>query len=455
MKLIDKLKSSILRKSVSSDWFAMLAQAQANQNVVDKYESYAKEAYLGNPVASACIDYIAKSVAGVSWQVKSNRGTDNESTIDQHPLLDLLRHPNPLQGRTRFMVDVVSYWLLAGNSYILRIGPNDVNRPPRELYTLRPDMMTPVRGSTLGSMSHYEYRPNGGSKIDYSPEEICHLDFWDPLDNVAGPSPQRPGAWSIDQNNEGRKWNTALLQNGARLSGLLSTESIISKETREKLEAELKDKFAGSTKAGKFLLAEGGLKFQEMGTSPKDMDWLEGQRQSAREICIVNAVPPELIGDATNKTYANYQEARKAFYEDTVLPLLDYMRDEFNNWLVPLYGQNIYLDYNSDDIEALQEDRDKFHARIRSDYTAGLLTRNEARLQLGFGEDTTDPTSNEFRTSGGILESIAENSNSTAKAIEPHNHKKLRPMTVDELAVASVMESYFSEQLSAITARIE
>ena len=460
MKITDRLnliRSAFSRKvTISPEWFAMIANSQANQSLSDRYDNYANEGYLGNPVVHACIDYVAKSIAGVAWQVKTASGTDNESTIDQHPLLDLLRRPNPLQGRSRFMTDVVSYWLLSGNSYILRVGPDDLRRPPQELYTLRPDLVTPVRGATLGVMSKYEYRPVSGQMIDFTPEEICHLDYWHPLDCSTGPSPQRAGAWAVDQNNESRKWNTGLLQNGARLSGIVTAEGELSDTSYERLEAALKDKFTGPGKSGRLMLAAGAMDFKEMGTSPKDMDWLEGQRQSAREICIVNAVPPELIGDATNKTYSNYQEARKAFYEDTVLPLLDYMRDEFNNWLVPLYGGGLYLDYNSDDIEALQEDRDKFHVRVRANYQAGILTRNEARLELGYEEDTADPTSNEFRAQGIAITATDTSSIDTAKHSHGHHeHKALQPMTVDEQNTASVMESYFEKQLNEITERIE
>jgi len=120
-----------------------------------------------------------------------------------------------------------------------------------------------------------------------------------------------------------------------------------------------------------------------MSVSPKDMDWLEGMKLSAREIAIGFGVPPELIGDTANKTYSNYREARKAFYTETVLPLMDWFRDHLNAWLVRKFGDDLWLDYDRDEIEALQEDRQAVWERlIRADW----LTINEKRRAVGYEE---------------------------------------------------------------------
>lgn len=135
------------------------------------------------------------------------------------------------------------------------------------------------------------------------------------------------------------------------------------------------------------MLLEGGLDWKEMGLSPADMHWLEGLKLSAREIAIAFGVPPELIGDSENKTYSNWSESRKAFYEETVLPLMDWLRDELNNWLVPKFGDDrIYVDYDRDEIEALQEDRAAVWERAIKAVEKGILTPNEARLMVGYEE---------------------------------------------------------------------
>jgi len=117
------------------------------------------------------------------------------------------------------------------------------------------------------------------------------------------------------------------------------------------------------------------------------MHWLEGLKLSAREIAIAFGVPPELIGDNANKTYSNYKEARQAFYTETVLPLMDSIKGELNNWLIPKFGdKRLYIDYDRDEIEALQEDREAVWRRALEAVKNGIITPNEARVMLGYDE---------------------------------------------------------------------
>jgi hypothetical protein len=102
-----------------------------------------------------------------------------------------------------------------------------------------------------------------------------------------------------------------------------------------------------------------------------------------RRICSIFGVASELMGDSENKTYSNYQEARKALYEETILPLMDVFTAELNSWLVPLYGTGNVLDYDRDSIEALQEDREKKYNYLKG---ADWISTNEKRDATGFDE---------------------------------------------------------------------
>ena len=70
------------------------------------------------------------------------------------------------------------------------------------------------------------------------------------------------------------------------------------------------------------------------------------------------------------------EQARLALYDDAVLPLLNHVRDELNNWLTPMFGEDITIDYNIDSIEALAPRREKVWSRISS---ADFMTVNEKR----------------------------------------------------------------------------
>jgi len=128
---------------------------------------------------------------------------------------------------------------------------------------------------------------------------------------------------------------------------------------------------------------EGEIDWVNTGYSPAEMEYQDNLRLSTLDICRVYNVPPEMIGDSQNKTYSNYQEARKAFYHETVLPLLDWICDSMTHWLAGLYEGVSSISYDHNDIEALQEDRNSVYDRVLRAVAQGVLTINEARGELG------------------------------------------------------------------------
>src|SRR3546814_6153564 len=69
------------------------------------------------------------------------------------------------------------------------------------------------------------------------------------------------------------------------------------------------------------MLLEGGLKWQAMSMTPADMDFVGLKAAAAREIALAFGVPPMLMGLPGDNAYANYREANKALWRQTVLPL--------------------------------------------------------------------------------------------------------------------------------------
>jgi HK97 family phage portal protein len=245
--------------------------------------------------------------------------------------------------------------------------------------------MQVIPGNKIGMISGYVYEVNG-KRVAFDPSEILHLKLFNPTNEWYGMPPIKAAARSVDHNNEGRSWNVALLQNRAMPSGALSTKDDLTEEQFSRLKKQVETQYSGAQNAGRPLVLEGGLSWQSMALSPTDMDWLQGLKLSSREICSVFGVPPELIGDHENATYSNYQEARKAFYQETVLPTMDWIRDEFNNWLAPKFGEDLIVDYDTENVEALAEDRDAVWTRVTNAVKTGVLTPNEARHELGYDD---------------------------------------------------------------------
>jgi len=130
------------------------------------------------------------------------------------------------------------------------------------------------------------------------------------------------------------------------------------------------------------MLLEGGLDWRAMSMSPKDMDFTESKRQAARDIALALGVPPMLLGIPGDNTHANYQEANRAFWRHTVLPLTGRSLAALSNWLGAAWGGGLELRMDLDGIQALSAERDALWARVGA---AAFLSDDEKRAAVGYG----------------------------------------------------------------------
>ena len=192
-------------------------------------------------------------------------------------------------------------------------------------------------------------------------------------------------AVAVDVHNSASAWSKALLDNAARPSGAIiykgaDGQGVLSADQYDRLVFEMESHHQGARNAGRPMLLEGGLDWKPMGFSPSDMEFHETKLAAAREIAIAFGVPPMLIGIPGDATYANYQEANRAFYRLTVLPLATRVLAGVSWWLSTYLGAVIELKPDLDQIAALSAERDQQWARVAG---ATFLTDTEKRALLG------------------------------------------------------------------------
>jgi HK97 family phage portal protein len=326
---------------------------------------------------------IAESIGGLVFVLY-----EGDAERDAHPLLDLVRRPNPRQDGAAFLDAVAAHLLLAGNAYIEAVALPGDGAPVRELYALRPDRMKVVPGAD-GWPQGYDYTVGGQTvRFDQAAAQppILHLALFNPLDDYYGLSPLEAAAAAVDLHNAAARWNKALLDNAARPSGALVYDGgdgvPLSEPQFERLKAELERQYQGTANAGRPMVLEGGLDWKQMSLSPKDMDFLEARHAAAREIALAFGVPPMLLAIPGDNTYSNYQEANRVFWRQTVLPLAGRIAAALTQWLSPSFGRGLVLAPDADRIEALNADRAALWERVSK---ADFLTVDEKRAATGYG----------------------------------------------------------------------
>jgi HK97 family phage portal protein len=345
------------------------------------YAALARAGYMRNPVAYRCVRLVAEAAASVSWLLY-----EDSREVDEHPLLALLARPNPRQGGAEFLEALYGYLLVAGNAYVEAVA---VEEEIRELHALRPDRMSVVPDAS-GWPAAFEYALNGRT-VRFAQEgegvpPILHIANFHPLDDHYGFPPLEAAQTSLDVHNAASAWNKALLDNAARPSGALVYEGRdggnLSEDQFQRLREELQANFQGAGNAGRPLLLEGGLRWQAMSLTPKDMDFLEAKNAAAREIALAFGVPPMLLGIPGDNTYSNYREANVALWRQTVLPLVGRTAKAIGGWLGPAWGEGLRLWYDPDAVEALSVEREALWRRVQE---ADFLTPDEKREAVGYG----------------------------------------------------------------------
>jgi len=351
------------------------------------YAALAREGYQRNPVAHRCVRLIAEAAAQTPLVARSG-GRE----LREHPALTLIDRPNPRQGGIAFLEMLYGHLLVAGNAYVEAVS---LGREPRELHALRPDRMRVVPGRD-GWPEAYDYTV-GARTVRFSQAAgplppILHLSLFHPVDDHYGLSPIEAAACSLDVHNAAGAWHKALLDNAARPSGALVYDGpeggTLTEAQFERLKQELEDGFQGARNAGRPLLLEGGLDWKPLSLTPAELDFVAAKAVAAREIALAFGVPPLLLGLPGDNTHANFAEANRAFWRQTLIPLVRRTAQALAQWLGPAFGDVLVLEPDLDAIEALAEERESLWRRVSA---ASFLAEDEKREAVGYGRRTVSP----------------------------------------------------------------
>jgi HK97 family phage portal protein len=336
------------------------------------------EALARNPVAARAVTRIAQAVAEIPIQFTAD-GADASA----YPAALLIERPNERQDRLALTETLAAHLLLTGNAYVEAVA---LDGRVRELHALRPDRMRLVAGAD-GRTAAFDYEVDGRS-VRFTQGEgegvppILHLTLPHPFDDHFGLAPLQAAASAIDIHNAATQWTKALLDNAARPSGALvysGGDGTLSEDQYERLKRELEEGFSGSRNAGRPLLLEGGLDWKALSLTPRDMDFMEAKHGAAREIALAFGVPPIVLGIPGDATYANYQEANRAFCRDTALPLARRIAGGLAGWLAGDAG--LVATPDEDAIGALHAERESLWRRVER---ASFLTEGEKREAVGY-----------------------------------------------------------------------
>lgn len=342
-------------------------------------EQYSREGYQQNAIVYRCVRLIAENAA--SLKIAAKRG--ERELNDRDPLLAALRAPSPFHSGRALLTAAYSFRLLTGNAFLEAVL---VGSSVAELHTHRPERFRVIPGAD-GYPQGYEFSVNGAQRritIEPARPIILHLKDFHPLDDWYGMSPLDPAAWALDGHTYGsREVATTLSKGGVPIGGFQhdGEEPLTGEQIGQARESFI-ERLLQARRDRYPLVVDKKWTWLKFGLGPKELGVTELKADAAREICFALGVPPMLLGIPGDNTYANYAEANRAFWRETVIPFARGNLEEIGNWLGRLQGApDLMLEPDTDGIPALASERRELSDMMNA---AEFVTVNEKREALGF-----------------------------------------------------------------------
>lgn len=332
---------------------------QPQWQIVD-LATYVEEGFDANTLIYSALMYKFRAVTIAPLRAYEGDIDHPEILKPSHPLSKLVSRPNARMSGKFFAGLVDVYLNLAGYAPVLLQRPR-AGGLPEAMYPLRPDRVFIIPDGR--DIRGYLYVPEGKSMTDGLPVLPADMMFpklpnpGDPLEGLGyGLSPVSPMAHSADVDNMVTKFIKLFFERGAMITGLLKFDAPLDDTVVDQVKERWRETYGGYENWDVGVLDQGGdytkigMTFEEMGFETLD------ERNESR-ILGPFGVPPILIGSRLGllrSTYANYAEARKAFWEDTMTPEQGLLEDEYDYFLQSDDGG--FIRHDTSKVPALRKD---------------------------------------------------------------------------------------------------
>ena len=436
MGILDRFRGVINKSSQNTnEAFNKLVYRYLGDNLISSSENddtYINKGYRFNSSIYSIVNLISKTAANIPFQIYEVKN-ENElkryksitsgsvtttslvnsniiqkkalANVEDTELHELLNRPNPAQSFNSWIQEIIAFGALTGNRYIYGIAPDTGQNMGKykELYVLPSQVVEIHSGGLMKPVKEYTLEYNGTYRIPA--EFICHIKNFNPYydgsgSHLYGMSPLKAGLRSMDANNEALTTGVKYLQNQTARGMLISDEGDMTESQAKQLKDKFRSTYQGSNNAGDLIITPKKLSWVNFGLNASDLSLIEQYNASIKDLCNVYNVPVQLLNNTESSTYNNMKEAKKALYQNAVIPELIRIREELNRWLTPQYGDKLYIDFDFNSIPELQEETEKVVDQMSKSW---WLTPNEKRIAMNYGVDEENIKMNEYYVPANLI----------------------------------------------------
>jgi HK97 family phage portal protein len=350
--------------------------------------------YAQHPTVSIAISTIAEDAASVDRELYPEGERDEDSEIEDHPLLDLWDKPNSTMCGADLWVASYTFFKLTGECIWyypgLRVGVTGGfqanRRSTGEINLLDPTSVTvAVKNGEL----IYKQRVNGVD-VPLDLKYLTHFKRFNPYNPLRGLSQLEALALELNVDWNAANWNKGYFgeHNGVPTGMILSPVGTI-KPTQTDREEYLKQFNSYHAKTRRVGILPPGYSWQEIGSQPKDMEFGVQREFSREQILAVFGVPPFMAGVLDKANYANAREQSANYWNGPITRMLSYFSNVINYDFMPkvgVEGVEVWPDFER--VRALVEDLGQKLTIAQQFFAMGFTKRMiNDRLDLGMEVD--------------------------------------------------------------------
>lgn len=345
-------------------------------------DSYLDEGFGMNALIYAAIMYKAKAMPQAPARAYSGDTARPELLPDNHPLQALCSRPNPSQSWAEF-IQTQSIWLnTAGEAFTYIDRKGGAMGVPRALYALNPLKVgiVPLDKNTVG----YVY-----DKTPIKSEDVSHVKFPNPGDPLEGHGHGRPplmsAARSGDVDNAITDFLYRFFKSGTMMNVYVTYNTPMDPETMKATREKFQEIYGGYENWGVNVgVFDSGGKVERLGMNFNEMGFSDQDERNEARILMAFGVPGILVGSRSGlmrSTYSNYEQAQKAFWQNTMLNEIKMFDDDLRYYVQSTDGGFVALD--TSDIKVLQQDKPALAQAYVNLVASGSMTQDQAAQWLG------------------------------------------------------------------------
>lgn len=380
MKLLDRLRKSNVKEvdiskedieevSSTRDVFDFLSGSRITKSVAIKI------------VALNCgINLITDSIANLPIFLYKRDKDGIKETIDDYRN-DLLNLENEKHSTAFNMKKcLVTDYILHGNGYL------DIWKENGKIKSL---IHIPVNEISIQTNNSYNRRSiiysyhYWGMRREF--HEVLNLVRNPDIDAVEGVGILKEGSEMLRTAKNLDVYSKNVFENGFFAKGIVESDKVLTKPTRESLSNRIKNFFSGSKNAGKIMILDDGMKYKSLGLTPVDIDFLKQKDFTINDIARLLKLPPAMIGGSGNTmTYSNVQDTQLQYLQLAIEPYLTVIENTFNKYLLTEDEKKKGYFFEFDTKSILRTTPQKQIEMLGSAVNYKILTTNDARRELNY-----------------------------------------------------------------------